>query len=100
MHDVFHRVLLTPFNKAKFPSQQKAMPPPPDIIGDEPHYEVQTILDVRRGNKGRKRQMEYLIKWKGYDNEHNSWEPKKNLTSCKELITEFHKRNPMKPKHI
>ena len=31
----------------------------------------------------------YLIKWKGWSHEYNSWEPRSNL-SCKKLLKEFH----------
>jgi hypothetical protein len=89
---------LLPYNKAKFPSQHRAAPPQPEIIGDELEYEVDTIIDSRRQKQGQKTQMEYLVKWKGYDAEHNSWEPKKNLSHCKELIVDYHRKYPMKPK--
>jgi len=98
IHPVFHGSLLTPFYSSKFPSQHRAAPPQPEIIGDELEYEVQSILDSRRQKKGRATQMEYLISWKGYDVEHNSWEPKKNLLHSCELIREFHDKYPMKPK--
>lgn len=48
-------------------------------------YEVEAILDHRK--KGRR--VEFLVKWKGYDNEHNTWEPKTNLTNCQDLLVPF-----------
>lgn len=33
----------------------------------------------------------YLVKWKGYSVKENTWEPKKNLSNCRNLIREFEK---------
>lgn len=33
----------------------------------------------------------YLVKWKGYPAEENTWEPKKNLGNCRNLIRDFEK---------
>lgn len=51
---------------------------------DEGGYEVERIVDKRK-YKGK---VEYLIKWKGYSNEENTWEPIANL-QCQELINEY-----------
>ena len=36
-----------------------------------------------------KRVPQYLIKWKGYGHEHNTWEPLSNLTHCNEILQAF-----------
>ena len=47
-------------------------------------YEVEKIIDVKRTQNG----LEYLIKWKEFPENENSWEPEGNL-NCQELLDEF-----------
>ncbi|SRR6266702_1615252 len=62
---------------------------PPDLIEGEPEWEVDQIVNTRCYQN----QTQFLIKWKGYSDAHNSWEPEKNLNAT-QLIGEYYKRNP------
>merc|ERR1711928_8377 len=48
-------------------------------------YVVEKILDHRLAPDGRK---QYLLKWKGYPDEENTWEPSENL-NCMKLIATY-----------
>ncbi len=72
IHDVFHTSLLTPYYEtaAHGPNFTR---PPPDLIDGEEEYKVERIVAHRQF--GRSKRLQYLIKWKGYPESDNTWEP-------------------------
>ncbi|KAI0991995.1 hypothetical protein K3495_g16191, partial [Podosphaera aphanis] len=88
----FHVSLLRPAYDG-FPSQQQSIPEPLEISpsGHEVH-EVEAILDSRI----RRKKVQYLVHWTG-DND-KTWEPHEHLDGCPELLSEFHKLYPNKPR--
>ncbi len=69
--------------------------PLPVIVDGEEEYLVEEILDSRVNR--RKKQFQYLVKWKGYGPENNSWESLENVDG-NTLVHDFHNRYPNKPK--
>ena len=55
-------------------------------------YVVERVVDKRVGKRGR---VEYLLKWKGYGDEDNSWEPKENL-HCEDLMKAYEDRHKVR----
>ena len=93
IHPVFHISHLEPHIHNDIPNRIQP-PPPPIIVNQEQEWEVEEILDSKKFH----RTIKYLIKWKGYSTADNSWEPINNLSSCKNMVDNFHLKNPSKPR--
>ena len=44
--------------------------------------------------------LEYLIKWKGFTEEHNTWEPASNVDRSPNKVREFYQKHPGAPRLI
>jgi len=100
IHPVFHISLLEPADPDTALQTTFHFEPQ-----EETEFEPETILE-QRGQR-------YLIKWKGYPNEDNTWEPRTHLKNSPRLRNQFHrnqagnstlpanhrKRNPAKDPH-
>ena len=95
LHPVFNVVKLTLAPDDPITERKTEDHLPPIIIDREAKWEVEEILDSR----WHWRRFQYLIKWKGYGREHNSWESASEV-SAPELTTEFHRKYPGVPRHI
>jgi hypothetical protein len=58
-------------------------------FSEDGEFEVETILD----KKLLYRKPHFLVKWRGYGNEFNSWEPLENLCNSSVLVEEFEQRS-------
>jgi len=88
IHPVFHISLLEPApTNVRINTSQQASPE-----FEQGEYEVEDILNQRIHN-GR---IEYLVKWKGYDDAENTWEPKSHFPN-KTMLNQYHRRKQETP---
>jgi Chromo (CHRromatin Organisation MOdifier) domain len=72
--------------------------PPPDLITGQEEWEIKNMLASR--HQGHWKKLQYLVRWKGFSEAHDSWEPPKNLTNVHEAIRDFHHTHPQVVQHI
>eukprot|EP00301_Raphidiophrys_heterophryoidea_P005649 c12352_g1_i1.p1 GENE.c12352_g1_i1~~c12352_g1_i1.p1 ORF type:complete len:251 (-),score=77.32 c12352_g1_i1:1137-1796(-) len=66
-----------------------------DNSDSEPEFEVEKILDDKKKGK----QTHFFIKWKGFPESENSWEPEANLSNCVGIIKAYREAKN-KTKHV
>ena len=88
--DVFHASLLSPYSETPSHGPNFSRPPP-DLIGGEEEYEVESIRSHRYF--GRNKKLQFLIRWKGYAPSDDTWEPADSV-HAPDLVKEYKQRTP------
>ena len=93
IHNVFHVSLLEPWHGHDIAEPAESMP----LADEDGEWEVQEILGSKVVN-GKKK---FLVKWKGWPEEYDSWEPEENCLNAYDIVTAFEaqrKRKRGRPK--
>jgi hypothetical protein len=69
-------------------------PPPPIQVNGVEEYEVDYIKNSRK----QWNHIEFLVHWKGYPDEDDTWEPRKNITNVQAAIDDFYDKHPKSPR--
>jgi hypothetical protein len=91
-HNVFHVWQLDLYTPPVI--GQPSSEPHPVIVDDLEEWEVERILDSKQHH----RKLHYLRQWARYNHIRTSWESLENLENARELIDEFHRDHPNKPR--
>jgi len=95
LHPVFNVVKLSTTPDDPIPGRKPQAPPPPIVVNGEPEWEVKEVLD----SHWHRRRFQFLIKWKGFSREHNSWEAASDV-KAPDLVAEYYRKHLAAPRHI
>lgn len=93
VYPVFHESLLSPYSGTA-PSEPQAI-----LVEDSIEHEVEAIVS----SKIHRRQLKYLVAWKGYTEADYSWLSAKECCHCQDLVDAYHEKfpnavGPLRPK--
>ena len=81
LHDVFYVGLLKE-HKGPMPQENVQLPP---LANEEEEFEVEYIREHRKTVGGYK----FLVKWKGYPEEENTWQSRKDLANAPRIVARY-----------
>lgn len=85
MHNVFHVSLLEPWNDRR--NDAVASEALPELEAEPDEWEVEEVIDHKLIGEA----SFYLVKWKGWPVEYNTWEPNHHLENAKAMVKKYHK---------
>ena len=88
IHNMFNEDLLTRCNKLQFKGQHMEPALLLTIINEEEEFKVEEVWKHRKQD----REMQYLVYWKGYGNEHDQQIIETGLSHAKEVIEDYQTR--------
>ena len=101
IHDVFHMSLLEQITTRKGRVDEKTSQLEFEDDGEGKEYEFEAIRDsavyAKESESGQLPGLYYLISWKEFPKEENTWEPASAIQHLRRLVSTFHKKNPDKP---
>ena len=84
-----HVTKLTPFNYDTTRTDPKTI-----AMDDEQEFLIESVI-AHRGDRTRRKTLEFLVKWHGYADDANSWEPYCNLRDTDQLLV-YLRQNQLK----
>ena len=90
IHNMFHAILLKPYQENEVYGENFTMPPP-DIVNGEEVYQVETILKHRKQGQG----YQYLIKWEGYLITEALWKPESAFSDNSDLLKDYKQQHQL-----
>jgi transposase InsO family protein len=93
IHPVLSIAHLEPVPNPASDPYGRARPDHPPAVqvesGEDGHFEIDRIIRKRDSKRGGKTKTEYLIRWKGYGPEDDSWFSKKDLANASDLVRDY-----------
>ena len=86
---VYHISLLEPYHRNEIPGRRSPTPRPVVDLEDD-IWEVEKVL----ASRVRRKRVQYLIRWKGFGPDEDTWEPWENIEDgAVQTIQDYHKNN-------
>jgi len=95
LYPVFNVVKLSATPEDPILGKKLQAPLPPIVVNGEEEWEAEEILN----SCWHRRRFQFLVKWKDFSREHNSWEVASDVKAL-DLVAEYYWKHPAAPRHI